>query len=465
MKSKHIGLFIILMFASAFLGVLTPVSADENISAGQQVVDYYRGVFHYDWSIGATYAYDSGDDMQRQNDYIAGSGYTPYESELIEGTMSITPILSPDNSEDQIISLIQSATTNLYIETMYIKSGLDDIVDAIVARHNAGVDVKVIVDESGSDQTMLDELANAGISVKVSEPDAGAGNYFDTMHNKGVIADDKVLIGSINWSPTSLAYNREAGVIIENSAVTDYYEMIFDYDWIASVDYDNSIHFLSINGGFPEIATGPEPTSSYTAQFTAETFTGEMNVSVMASPDNCFAMLNATIAAAEESIDISLYTLSNPYLLDSLLDAMDRGVQIRLILEDSQYGSWERKYNRQTMYELVEQGEALGKWESADDFTYQHAKYAIIDNKTLIISSGNWSMSSCPPEQEDGDVDGNRDWWMIIYGDSPTSLDFGGNETPPDIIDIIIENWYWIMLGVALVSVAVYVLSRAGIIG
>lgn len=465
MRPKVSKFLILLLIGSTFLVVITPVEADETISAGQQVVDYYRNVFHYDWNIAADYVYDSGADKQRQGDTIPGSGYTPYEAELIEGTMSVRPILSPDNSEDEIISLIESATEKLYIETMYIKNDLDDIVDAIIDRYDAGVDVKVIVDESGSDQSMIDELDDEGVPIRVSEPDAGNGNYFDTMHNKGIIADDNVLIASINWSPTSLRYNREAGVIIENSDVADYYEIIFDYDWIASVDYDDGEHFLEATGGLPEPASSVEPSTSYTPQFTAETITGEMNVSVLASPDNVFEVLNNTLAAAQESIDISVYTMSNPYLLDTLLDALDRGVKIRLILEDGQFNSWERKYNRQTMYELVEQGDADGKWESDSEFTYQHSKYAVIDNKTLIISSGNWSMKSCPPEQPDGDVDGNRDWWVIIYGDSPTDLSFNDPPAEKDFIDIILENWYWIALVISIISLAGYGLNKLGIIG
>jgi len=77
---------------------------------------------------------------------------------------------------------------------------------------------------------------------------------------------------------------------------------------------------------------------------------------------------------------------------------------------------------------------ASGKLAS-DTFSFQHCKYAIIDNAVLIISSGNWGMTSCPPEQTDGDVKGNRDWWFVIYGDG--NYVPGGDTVPWWVVAIL----------------------------
>jgi hypothetical protein len=51
-------------------------------------------------------------------------------------------------------------------------------------------------------------------------------------HNKGIIVDgDEVLICSINAVENSFKGNREAGVIIENSTVADWYRDVFLNDW------------------------------------------------------------------------------------------------------------------------------------------------------------------------------------------------------------------------------------------
>ena len=54
------------------------------------------------------------------------------------------------------------------------------------------------------------------------------------VHNKGLVVDGKkVLITSLNWNAHSI-YNREAGVIIDNSAIASFYDQVFLYDWNAS---------------------------------------------------------------------------------------------------------------------------------------------------------------------------------------------------------------------------------------
>ncbi len=47
-----------------------------------------------------------------------------------------------------------------------------------------------------------------------------------------MIVDNKsVLISSINWNENSVTRNREAGIIIENEDVVQYYTDVFFYDW------------------------------------------------------------------------------------------------------------------------------------------------------------------------------------------------------------------------------------------
>jgi hypothetical protein len=45
----------------------------------------------------------------------------------------------------------------------------------------------------------------------------------------------KTLVSSINWATGSVIYNREAGVIIENREVAQFFTEIFYYDWNLSV--------------------------------------------------------------------------------------------------------------------------------------------------------------------------------------------------------------------------------------
>ncbi|MHA1744490.1 MAG: phospholipase D-like domain-containing protein [Promethearchaeota archaeon] len=419
---------------------ISPITAGTN--DGQQVIDYFRTVFESDWSRGLWYDQVEDDIGFPQSREIYGSGYTPFPSQSLSDDMVITPILSPDNAEEKIIELINSANTSLHIEQMYIYPELVDIVDSIIAASSRGVNCRVIVGDGNdaSNETAFQFTQN-GIDVKVC--DGTVPMYFD-QHNKGVIVDNEtILISSINWSPTSLRDNREAGLIIQNAQVGNYYQMLFNHDWDVCDNYTSTESFKAIipitaqNGNILESSTFSldelPSASDYTPEFTdAPVFSGNMTVQLMASPDNCFNDVATILESAQTTIDISVYTLSSPYLLDILAAKLAEGVELRLLLERYQVGSYERAYNRNAMYNLTVLGipllttpatndTASGRW--ADNaFTFQHNKYAIIDNQTLILSSGNWGRSSCPKPQPDGDVDGNRDWWFAIYGKDPTDL-------------------------------------------
>ncbi len=415
------------------------LSADASSNQAQGVVDYFRKVFSYDWSLGQAYDPAVDGKGEAQSTTIYGSNYQPYDSEKISGTMKITPILSPDNSESQIISLINSATQTLYIEQMYIYNDLTELVNAIISAHDRGVEVRVILDDANNadSKASADLLTSHGISVKICT--GTVPMYFDTMHNKGVIVDGaKVLISSINWSPTSIRENREAGLIIESSSVAGYYLTLYNHDWSVCVNYDPSVHLQTISTQtIQDEPTGNITPSVYINQFsTTQTFEGTMDVTCMASPDNCFNVVSNLLKKAKTNIYLSVYTLSSPYLIDIIKDRMADGVTVKLLLEKSQVGSYEQDYNRDAMYRLTEVGvksqvnseqvKAQGLW-ATQDFSFQHCKYCIIDNSTLILSSGNWGRSSCPKPQDDGDVDGNRDWWIAIYGSNPGDIEAGSN--------------------------------------
>ena len=98
---------------------LVPVESGTN--GGQQVIDYFRTVFEADWIRGSSYDHIVDDIGFPQSRDLYGSGYNPFPSQLLSNqTMTITPILSPDNAEENIIQLINSANATLYIEQMYI---------------------------------------------------------------------------------------------------------------------------------------------------------------------------------------------------------------------------------------------------------------------------------------------------------------------------------------------------------
>lgn len=236
--------------------------------------NYVKNVFDADWNEGFKDSFpytpgtaygepSTGSILDTANP--SGSYAAPFTSQTITGTMKVTPVFAPDSTflkEKAIIGMMRNATKTLYVEQLYIHkhwgsaaSGspatdpniyLEDVIDA--ARR--GVEVRVILDSAFLDATdtrdnqytvqyINDTAASEGLNMSAKLIDLPT-THLEKVHNKGMIADgNKVLVSSINWSENSPTNNREAGVIVENSQVANYYENVFWWDWNAGQGTSN----------------------------------------------------------------------------------------------------------------------------------------------------------------------------------------------------------------------------------
>lgn len=148
--------------------------------------------------------------------------------------VTITPLLTPDPGvyQEAMLARIKRVTESLYIQLQYIHPSSDPfnanftaLIDAVAAKINKGLDVRIILSEFQTMKGGLDALHAAGINldnVRIQ----------NNVHNKGFIFDHKaVVVSSVNWSGEGVLSNRDAGVIIENPAAAKYYEAIFLDDW------------------------------------------------------------------------------------------------------------------------------------------------------------------------------------------------------------------------------------------
>lgn len=132
-------------------------------------------------------------------------------------------------------------------------------------------------------------------------------------------------------------------------------------------------------------------------------------VTTFVSPDCSFPVVQREIQRARSSLYLNLYQFENPYLMDSILDAMNRGVQVSLLLESSPAGgiTTDERY----IATLISRKGGAVRF-SHDPFV-NHAKYAVVDNKTLILMTENWGMTGVPVNNSFG----NRGWGIVIQNE------------------------------------------------
>ncbi len=133
-------------------------------------------------------------------------------------------------------------------------------------------------------------------------------------------------------------------------------------------------------------------------------FSGEITAFV--SPDCSFSVLQEEIDNASSSLFINLYQFENPYLMDIVLDAFNRGVTVCLLLEGSPVAG----IKDEELYIAEKIKERGGEVRFAHDPFINHAKYAVIDNETTIVMTENWKNTGIPYSNSFG----NRGWGIVI---------------------------------------------------
>jgi phosphatidylserine/phosphatidylglycerophosphate/cardiolipin synthase-like enzyme len=154
------------------------------------------------------------------------------------GTFKITPLLTPDTLPgstsgqylSNIIRLIKSAQEKLYIQLQYIESSkgsgpYDTLLQAIADRVRAGVDVRLIEDLRFGEK-WAEKMKSIGVDLTANIA------LQQSVHNKGFVVDSRiVVVSSQNFSPAGVQTNRDAGLIIENQKIAQYFEQVFLSDW------------------------------------------------------------------------------------------------------------------------------------------------------------------------------------------------------------------------------------------
>lgn len=169
--------------------------------------------------------------MSINRDFIAGffaGSILLFLAFLLFAPAYSASVISSPGAEPEVLGLIDSAQTSIYVETYVFTS--EEMMDALIAAKMRGVDVKVIMEEriDGSpDALAYSRLLGSGVDV------CWASNVFKLTHSKIIIVDGKkALVGSHNLSYSALNTNREISLLVEGGVVRDLIA-IFNSDWEA----------------------------------------------------------------------------------------------------------------------------------------------------------------------------------------------------------------------------------------
>jgi phosphatidylserine/phosphatidylglycerophosphate/cardiolipin synthase-like enzyme len=222
----------------------------------------------------------------------------------------------------------------------------------------------------------------------------------DIMHDKMLIADGrKVWTGSTNASDSGTGgYNANLVMVIDSPTVAAWYTAEFEQMYASG----------RFHGG--KVAQGP---------MRAELSDG-VAVEVLFSPQHQ-PMTRAVvprIAAARRSVDVAVFFLTHKGVTQALIDAHQRGVRVRVVLDATGAAN---EYSKHDVLRIagipVKVEDAGGK---------MHAKSAVIDGEILIGGSMNWTGAGDRDNDENTVVVGSRAhaaqyqaWFDRIWAEIP----------------------------------------------
>jgi len=127
----------------------------------------------------------------------------------------------------------------------------------------------------------------------------------------------------------------------------------------------------------------------------------QSKVCVFVAPDSSFAGIRKILDSANKTLKIMVYEFWSPDIKEKIIDALNRGVKIYLLVEGETYGTEGNYWNRDTLSELYELNRTQNKpiWirlENTD--RYLHAKVIIADGSMVFVSSENFMPTSYPPK-------------------------------------------------------------------
>jgi phosphatidylserine/phosphatidylglycerophosphate/cardiolipin synthase-like enzyme len=278
---------------------------------------------------------------------------------LLAGSPDVRIIVEPSDHGSALIDAINAATTSVHV-TMYLLTDTD-VLNALVARHNAGVEVKIVLNQrfdtpGNPNQITFDQLQHAGVPVVWSP------STFTFTHEKCVVIDQSTAwIMTMNASKSSVSKNRE---------------------------------YLAVDTTAADVV---EAEAQFAADFAGQPYTPTGNL--LMSPVTARPGIASLIQSATHSIDFEVEEMSDTAIATELCAAAGRSVVVRGVISTTSRSAAAQR----TLTQLQGCGAKLVSL----SHPYIHAKAIVVDGTSIYVGSANYTQTSLDHNRELGLVTSN----------------------------------------------------------
>ena len=262
-----------------------------------------------------------------------------------------------DPLQSIVLSHLEAAQTSIRMAFFNVR--LNQVLTILQNKQAAGVDIKIILDKKQQDlfyNDMGERMMMAGLDVTLVERTEAMDS---TMHNKFTIIDGKtVLTGSANYSHTAFNISDEDMIVMESTDLAARYDREFDE---------------LLAGG--DAVSAPYPPNSVLKAW-------------MGPEDDLHDKVIDLINSAQDQVLVAMFQLNVNIVVDALIAAKNRGVNVVVILD-------ERQATQEGSDADTDLAAAGVKVVIADatggSFAEMHSKFVTVDHTKLIMGSFNWT--------------------------------------------------------------------------
>jgi phosphatidylserine/phosphatidylglycerophosphate/cardiolipin synthase-like enzyme len=283
-----------------------------------------------------------------------------------------------------IVDITMATDRNYLVRTVFgeLRSAVD-----------RGVDVRLLV---GRSENIFIEQANRAsyrFARVLGIPARLYGGEPRTLHAKYVVIDDDVLLGSHNWE--NLAFERglarEDSVLVRSASVRDLIVPRFERLWKHASEPGVSL-----------------PTGAPLSEITRQHKVRAADRQVAASPGECSVVLDGKyprsvgqlIRDARKRLDVAMFFMTGTgkgggakLLVDALVDARKRGVDVRVLLDKDRQGDVYGSAMINARVARYLDAQKVGVRFDATD-RLLHSKFLVVDDSITVIGSHNWTRAA-----------------------------------------------------------------------
>lgn len=145
-------------------------------------------------------------------------------------------LTAPGNAESAVVSLVDGAEERVLVVQPTVGGPDQRMLRACVRAAERGVRVRVLL--SGAwyvteenrrlAATLNERAADEGLPLEATV--VRPRGRFEKVHAKGLVVDDTVVVGSLNWNDHSANENREVALALDSPVAADYYARVVAAD-------------------------------------------------------------------------------------------------------------------------------------------------------------------------------------------------------------------------------------------